>query len=566
MAKTMEYFSSRVPCLHAPRRYLVRASMAPYDVFSSYNAGMLYPPHAFCFGSAARLIACVVLLSLAACQSRSAYGQAGLRESLERLDKNLDGSIEPSEITPLARPYFERLAREGAVRLDLNRKYKISKLQEYARRYFAKRNGSAGGRIEIEGDGDATVLPFGTRPGEPLVPEFGIAGMKFRYTQDDLDSVERTMRSNDKNKDGFVDRDEASRGKWTYKDPFTEDLNNDGRLSRMELAQRYARRRLLEQSANELRQRAERKGGLPDKDEEKKGADQSSSTWWREGGTDYWLTAALFTRFDDDGNKTLSQRESEKMGIPIGLTDLDRDGEVTRDELFAYIKVKQDEAGGSATAAPEWFTVADVNNDGQVAMSEFSSDWTVDKLAEFSSYDANDDGLLTIAEANRPQGTPRGTYRNDVAEQLPPNRVVVSEIEVIDDAVIGDLDVQMSLSHSSTSMIDGYLVSPNGQRIELFAGIGGSGDSFNDTIFDDEADQSVERAGSPYAGRFKPQGISKGQPGLAEYRGSSAKGIWQLVIRGSRSSRFGILHGWSLLIESQANASPTKTAELPEGE
>ena len=513
---------------------------------------MLHPHNTFCCGSAARLITCALLLWFAACESRVAYGQAGLRASLERLDKNLDGSIEPSEITPLARPYFERLAREGAVRLDLNRKYKISKLQEYARRYFAERNGSAGDRIEIEGDGDATVLPFGPRPGEALVPEFGIAGMKFRYTQDDLDSVKSTMRNNDKNKDGFVDRDEASRGKWTYKDPFTEDLNNDGRLSRMELAQRYARRRLLEQSANELRQRAERKAGLNDESEEKENAQRSSSTWWRKGGSDYWLTAALMERFDDDGNKTLSERESEKMGIPIGLTDLNRDGQVTRDELFAYIKVKQDEAGGSATAAPEWFTVADVNNDGQVAMSEFASDWTVDKLAEFSSYDANDDGLLTVAEANQAQGTPRGTYRNDVAEQLPPNRVVVSEIEVSDDVVIADLDVQMSLSHSSTSMIDGYLVSPNGKRIELFAGIGGTGDSFNDTIFDDEAEQPVERAGSPYEGRFKPQGLSKEQPGLEAYDGINAKGIWQLIIRGSRSSRFGILHRWSLLVEQES--------------
>ncbi len=39
------------------------------------------------------------------------YAQAGLRDSLVRLDKNQDGEISPDEITPLARPYLERITR-----------------------------------------------------------------------------------------------------------------------------------------------------------------------------------------------------------------------------------------------------------------------------------------------------------------------------------------------------------------------------------------------------------------------------------------------------------------------
>ena len=33
--------------------------------------------------------------------------QSGLRESLEKLDRNQNGEIDPDEITPLARPYLD---------------------------------------------------------------------------------------------------------------------------------------------------------------------------------------------------------------------------------------------------------------------------------------------------------------------------------------------------------------------------------------------------------------------------------------------------------------------------
>ncbi len=38
--------------------------------------------------------------------SSALFAQSGLRESLERLDRNEDGEISPDEITPLARPYL----------------------------------------------------------------------------------------------------------------------------------------------------------------------------------------------------------------------------------------------------------------------------------------------------------------------------------------------------------------------------------------------------------------------------------------------------------------------------
>ncbi|MGB4741564.1 MAG: hypothetical protein WBH50_25475, partial [Fuerstiella sp.] len=77
-----------------------------------------------------------------------ALGQSGLRESLERLDVNQNGSIDPDEITSLSRPYLERITQ--ARRMPMDRPMPIDKLQEAARVYYALKNGVAGTSVEAE--------------------------------------------------------------------------------------------------------------------------------------------------------------------------------------------------------------------------------------------------------------------------------------------------------------------------------------------------------------------------------------------------------------------------------
>ena len=86
-----------------------------------------------------------VLLLAVLCVGNAVYGQAGLRESLERLDTNEDGEIEPDEITPLARPFLEKIAESR--RMSLDRPNRIDKLQEASRIYHAIQNGVADDRV-----------------------------------------------------------------------------------------------------------------------------------------------------------------------------------------------------------------------------------------------------------------------------------------------------------------------------------------------------------------------------------------------------------------------------------
>lgn len=484
-------------------------------------------------------------LSAAVCLTgKTAYGQSGLRESLERLDVDGDGEVEPEEITPLARPYLERITR--AARMSIDRDNDIEDLQEAARRYHAQKNGASG--RDVKPAGESTVKPFGMDDDEPLVPAFGLAEVKYPYTQDDLDFADRTMRSHDHNGDGYIDRAEAEHEEWTHRNPFDDDLNKDDRLSRMELTQRYARRRLLDDVSDELRRKDWRTGGEirpTSRDRDRR----DDSQWWRSRGNSTWLTVSVLSRFDANKNGRLEPQEAQALGVPAAQIDIDRDGDLSREELHAYLQPLQEETGGLSEGIPGWFYELDSNRDRQVSMPEFTEEWTAEKVAEFDRLDINGDGLLTAEEVVRSKSMVGGSYTNHVAEVIPPGRTIISEIEVSEDYLIGDLNLQLSITHTYASRLDCYLTGPDGQRIELFTEVGGSDDNFDETIFDDQSRYPITKARPPFKGTFMPEGTAKRQPGLSHFNGKNVKGVWQLVIRATRSERFGMLHHWSLLVK-----------------
>ena len=476
--------------------------------------------------------------------SEPVLAQSGLRESLERLDRNENGEIDPDEITPLARPYLERLARVR--RMSLERPYEIERWQEAARVYFALQNGVAGERIQSETR--ASVKSFVPDSDAELVPEFGLPEVKFPYIQADLDEADRTLRRSDRDRDGYIDHAEAREAVWTHRDPFSEDLNKDDRLSRLELAQRYARRRLLSGASNELVQKAGRVGNGIQPVQRSATERTDGSQYWRRGGSRYYLTATILGRFDKNRNGRLEKDETGNLGFSPGKIDINRDGELSRDELQQFLLALQDEVGDLGEDVPGWFYELDSNRDEQVAMAEFSTEWNAEKIAEFTSFDANGDGLLTVSEVLNAKALVGGSYLNENAEILAPKKTVISEIEVLDDFVIGDLNVRLSITHSHTSYLDAYLTGPDGQRIELFTEVGGHDDHFDRTVFDDQSQTPITKARPPFKGRFIPEGALKRQPSLGHFNGKSVKGVWQLVVRGSRSERWGMLHSWGLLV------------------
>jgi subtilisin-like proprotein convertase family protein/Ca2+-binding EF-hand superfamily protein len=490
------------------------------------------------------LLAGLTVLSLGVFPS-GAWAQSGLRESLDLLDRNGNGSIDPDEITPLARPYLERIAESR--RMSLERPNRIDKLQEAARVYHALQNGVA--EKSVRASRERTLKGFGPLPEDPVVPEFGLAEVKYPYRMEDLDEADETLDRYDRNDDGFMDRYEASRARWTHRDPFMMDLNKDDRLSRLELAQRYARRRMLSDDSGELIQRARRVGNgiRPSGSDEEDDDRRKRSEWWRTGGDRFWLTAAVLGRFDANRNGRLEMEETINLGVPVGAIDADQDGELSRDELFAYFKNKQDQTGDLVEGLPGWFYELDVNRDKQVDLTEFATELTESRVAEFVALDANQDGLLAPGEVLASKSMTGGTFENLEAEMLPPKKTIVSEIDVAENFLIADLNLRLTITHTNISSLDGYLTGPDGTRIELFTEVGGRDDHFERTVFDDQAGTPITKARPPFEGSFLPEGLVKRQPGLGVFNGKSIHGVWQLTIRCSRSDRFGLLHNWALI-------------------
>jgi len=304
---------------------------------------------------------------------------------------------------------------------------------------------------------------------------------------------------------------------------------------------------LLFGASDELVRKARRVGNgiQPVKREETQR--QESSQWWSRG-TEYYLTATVLSRVDKNRNGRLEKDETVSLGFPPGKIDIDRDGVLSREELHAYLLGLQEEIGELGEGLPGWFFELDENRDEQIAMVEFTTEWTSAKIAEFTSYDGNGDGLLTASEVLNAKALVGGNYSNNDAEVLAPKKTVISEIEVLEDFTVGDVNVRLSITHSHTSYLDAFLTGPDGQRVELFTEVGGHDDHFDGSVFDDQAQLPITKARPPFNGSFIPEAALKRQPSLSSFNGKSVKGVWQLVVRGSRSERWGMLHSWELIV------------------
>jgi len=94
---------------------------------------------------------------------------------------------------------------------------------------------------------------------------------------------------------------------------------------------------------------------------------------------------------DTDGNGMLSKQEAASLphiAQNFDAIDANHDGQVTLDELHAFMKARHAQAGH------KMFASADANGDGRISRDEFMAQ----AAARFDRLDANKDGALTPDE------------------------------------------------------------------------------------------------------------------------------------------------------------------------
>ncbi len=143
---------------------------------------------------------------------------------------------------------------------------------------------------------------------------------------------------------------------------------------------------------------------------------------------------SLMERYDKNGNSILERDEWKEMKGDPERSDLNKDGRITREELIKRFgsyrrdgdkddkdrsfsggkdRGEQRERGSRDDDEPRttyrfttalervpkdaksWIERYDKNDDGQVAMAEYSRTWTDSKVREFTKYDLDGDGIVT---------------------------------------------------------------------------------------------------------------------------------------------------------------------------
>jgi len=418
------------------------------------------------------------------------------------------------------------------------------------------------------------VPGFGPLRGQRAVPGFGSAvATQVPILPEDLARADERLQRYDGNRDGYIDRSEAGSAPWR-EEPFQFDVDRDGRLSRVELARRYALRRVP--VAPGVRGPpppsggSSAPGGNPSWEEqqrrerERREAEEAARRRASFRGTrESWhLAETLMSRHDTNRDGLLDAGECRSMGLSAAAADTDRDQRINRPELAAWL-AEQEAAVGRAVPRelPSWFVEKDVNSDGQVQMSEFSHEWTDERLDEFLRLDLNRDGMIVADECLQALNRMNEEYANHRFQMIPTKGTIRSEIEVEEKETIADLDVQLSITHTHDSHLNVFLIGPEGQRVELFTGVGGQDDHFDKTILDEESPRSILRAAPPFPDRYQTEETSRGGKGLKQFYGQSMAGTWTLLIE-ANSDRPGVLHGWSLIFRRAENGRPAGEKEF----
>jgi Ca2+-binding EF-hand superfamily protein len=397
-------------------------------------------------------------------------------ERMQRYDRNRDGFLTPNE---LARG---RWGDHDPMTYDRNRDGKIS-VDELAVRFANRRLASQGEReAGREGSGrgtsEASTQQTFYMPGRESSAQGSGPRNSGRGGGDDGESrmariADLMLQRADTNGNGVLDRDEWSNMQG---DVSGADTNGDGKIDRDELIAWLESRNFGGGWGGRGGRGGERDGGGPagggffggggrGGDQGRggffgggRGGDQGRGGFFAGGrggdqgrsgrdGGDAQTRGGRRGGGDAgnrgrDGGQTRNQRGSDAPSGPAFFTPRDggaapqarsgrgdNNNEADEDEEEAPVRasyrartaLERLEDEGLTAGLPAWFIDCDENEDGQVMMHEFASDWDERTLAEFEKFDLNGDGVITAAEclAARKLGAVRMSATRGTASRQP---------------------------------------------------------------------------------------------------------------------------------------------------
>jgi len=393
----------------------------------------------------------IVPVVVVLCSQITAAQDFKLDEYLKRKDVNSNGKLEPSEMSNNTRSYLSKNGfnpeKPVSISKVLSKLSKEKASKEKADRKMNRERKVPGFGVEKEESGSG-VSRFGATTGKAK----GSTAKKVTYSDSVNRQVDSTLGRYDRNKDGSLDKEEMSRARWGSPTPQESDTNKDGRLSRSELSNRYASRESAYRNSSSSR-------GSSSRDSSKSSSKKSSSSAWRPTSTRSTSSsskesstsrkpsssssssssssrekyekyaASLIGQYDENKDGKLDGDEIKKMRRPPVGADQNKDGFVTKSELYDSLSGANKPASKSSSTADarkttsssssrssRWgssssrsssrsssgssrdFEKFDKNEDRQVQMHEYSAKWDEKTVKEFYEKDKNSDGVITLKE------------------------------------------------------------------------------------------------------------------------------------------------------------------------
>jgi filamentous hemagglutinin family protein len=139
---------------------------------------------------------------------------------------------------------------------------------------------------------------------------------------------------------------------------------------------------------------------------------------------------------------------------------------------------------------------------------------------------------------------------NISADTTSPSTVVIP-------VTVSQLTVNFTMDDTDDQNLDLTLFGPNGASVDLFNGVGGSGQNFINTVLADNAPASIAQGAAPFTGRYQPLNP------LAAFDGIPFNGEWVLVLTDPVTSDKVTLTSWSLNVGKFTETSTNVPASLP---
>ena len=114
------------------------------------------------------------------------------------------------------------------------------------------------------------------------------------------------------------------------------------------------------------------------------------------------------------------------------------------------------------------------------------------------------------------------------------------DLNIIDMAIIEDLNVHVSIDHTYIGDISINLLTPDNKLIKLSQNLGDKLKDYTNTVFDQEAEDPIVFAIPPFTGSYRPF------ESLSSLRGKNLNGRWRLIIEDNFEGVSGFLKEFSI--------------------